>query len=51
MAKYLGPLAKNDYTIRDTLSFPDLLKSGSSDDNHEDGVERVIQRYTRSRDY
>ena len=27
VAKYLGSLAKNDYTIRDTLTFPDLLKS------------------------
>ena len=27
VAKFLGPLATNDYTIRDTLSFPDLLKS------------------------
>ena len=36
VAKYLGPLAKNDYSIRDTLSFPDLLKSASSDDNYED---------------
>ena len=26
VAKFLGPLATNDYTIRDTLSFPDLLK-------------------------
>ena len=54
VAKYLGPLAKNDYTIRDTLSFPDSLKSGSFDDNYEDvsySVERVTHRYTRSRDY
>ena len=36
VAKYLGPLAKNKYTIRDTLSFPDLLKSVPSDDNYED---------------
>ena len=36
VAKYLGPLAENDYTIRDTLSFPDLLKSAPSDDNYED---------------
>ena len=36
VAKYLGPLAKNEYTIRDTLSFPDLLKSVPSDDNYED---------------
>ena len=36
VAKYLGPLAKNDYSIRDTLSFPDLLKNAPSDDNYED---------------
>ena len=36
VAKYLGPLAKNEYTIRDTLIFPDLLKSVPSDDNYED---------------
>ena len=36
VAKYLGPLAKNEYTIRDTLSFPDLLKSLPSDDNYQD---------------
>ena len=36
VAKYLGPLAKNDQAIRNTLSFPDLLKSVPSDDNYED---------------
>ena len=36
VAKYLGSLAKNDYTIRDTLSFPDVLNSALSDDNYED---------------
>ena len=36
VAKYLGPLAKNDYTIWDTLSSPYLLKSAPSDDNFED---------------
>ena len=36
VAKYLGPLAKNEYIIRDTLGFPDLLKSAPSDDNYED---------------
>ena len=30
VAKYLGP--KNDYRIRDTLSFPDLLKRAPSDE-------------------
>ena len=36
VAKYLGSLAKNDYTIRDILSFPDVLNSALSDDNYED---------------
>ena len=36
IAKYLGPLAKNDYAIRYTLSFSGLLKSAASDDNYED---------------
>ena len=36
VTKYLGLLAKNDYTIRDTLSFPDLFKSVLSDVNYED---------------
>ena len=35
VAKYLGPLAKNDFTIKDTLSSPDLLKSVPSDHNYE----------------
>ena len=33
VAKYLSPLAKNGYEIRDTLSFPELLKSVPSDDD------------------
>ena len=36
IANYFGPLAKNDYTISDTLSFLDLLKSVPSDDSYED---------------
>ena len=36
VTKYFGLLAKNDYTIRDTLRFPDLLKSALSDVNYED---------------
>ena len=35
VAKHLGLLAKNDCAIRDTLSFPDLLKRAPSDDNYE----------------
>ena len=34
VAKYLSPLAKKGYEIRDTLSFPKLLKSVPSDDNY-----------------
>ena len=29
-------VAKNDYSIRDTLNFPHLLKSAPSDYNYED---------------
>ena len=36
LAKYLGCLAKNTYTIRDISSFPDFLKSAPSDENYED---------------
>ena len=36
LAKYIGPLAKNDYTTTNTLSFWGLLKSVSSDDYYED---------------
>ena len=45
VAKYLGPLAQNDYTIRDTLSFPDLL-SVPSDDNYEDVSYHVESLFT-----
>ena len=33
LAENLDPLAKIDYTIRDTFSFPDLLKSAQSGNN------------------
>ena len=36
VAKYLGPLPKNQYTIRDLISFLDLLKNVPYDDNYED---------------
>ena len=42
MAKYLSPLAKNDHTIRDTLSFPDLPKRAPSDDSY-DGVSYDVE--------
>ena len=46
VAKYLGPLAKNDYTIRDTLSFPDLFKSALSGDNYEDVLYDIESLFT-----
>ena len=30
IAKYLKPFAKNEYTINDTLTFPDLVKNASN---------------------
>ena len=36
IANYLRPLSKNQYTISDTLKFPDLLKSADTNDNCED---------------
>ena len=36
IANYLQPLSKNQYTISDTLKFPDLLKSADTNDNYED---------------
>ena len=35
IAQYLQPLAINEYTISDTLSFPDILKENSLDSNEE----------------
>ena len=36
IANYLRPLSKNQYTISDTLKFPDLLKSADTNANYED---------------
>ena len=34
-AQYLQPLAINEYTISDALSFPDILRENSFDSNEE----------------
>ena len=34
-AKYLSPLSKNEFTITNTLSFPELLKKISNDESFE----------------
>ena len=36
IANFLRPLSKNQYTISDTLNFPDLLKRADTNDNYED---------------
>ena len=36
VAKYLSPLSKNEFSITDTLSFPELLKNSSNDESYED---------------
>ena len=36
IGKYLKPLAKNEYTISDTLTFPYLVKNASNSNEYED---------------
>ena len=36
IANYLRPLSKNQYTISDTLKFPDLLKCADTSASYED---------------
>ena len=36
VVKYLPPLIKNEFSITDTLSFPDLLKNSRNDESYED---------------
>ena len=36
LAKYVSPLSKNEFSITDTLSFPELLKNSSNDESYED---------------
>ena len=36
VAKCLSPLSKNEFSITDTLSFPELLKNSSNDECYED---------------
>ena len=36
IAKFLKPLARNEFTISDTLAFPELLKNIENSDDYED---------------
>ena len=46
IAKYLKPLAKNEYTISDTLTFPDLVKNVSNSNEYEDVSYKVESLFT-----
>ena len=46
VAKYLKPLAKNEFTISDTLTFPDLVKNTSNSSESEDGSYDVESIFT-----
>ena len=46
VTKIFGPVAKNDYTIRYALSFPDLLKSDPSDHKYEKLLYEVKNLFT-----
>ena len=36
IAKHLKPLTKNEFTIIDTFTFPDLVKNASNSNEYED---------------
>ena len=36
VAKCVHPLSKNEFSITDTLRFPELLKNSSNDESYED---------------
>ena len=46
IANYLKPLAKNDFIINDTLSFPDMLKKADNSEDYEDGSYDVESLFT-----
>ena len=47
IANYLRPLSKNQYTMSDTLKFPDLLKNADTNANYEDVSYYVESLFTR----
>ena len=46
LAKYLQPLAKNEYKIDDTQSFPEFLKSKDKNEDEEDVSYDVVSLFT-----
>ena len=46
IANYLKPLAKNDFVINDTLSFPDMLKKAVNSEDYEDVSDDVDSLFT-----
>ena len=41
MSNCLKPLAENEFTISDTLNFPDLIKKSTNSDESEDVLYNV----------
>ena len=46
IAKYLKPLAKNEFTISDTVTCPDLVKNVSNSNEYEDNSYNVESLFT-----
>ena len=46
VAKYLSPLPKNEFSITDTLRFPELLKNSGNDESYEDVSYNVESLFT-----
>ena len=46
IAKYLSPLSKNEFSITDTLNFPELLKNTSNDEFYEDVSYNIESLFT-----
>ena len=46
VAEFLKPLARNEFTVSDTLAFPELLKNIENSDDYEDVSYDVESLYT-----
>ena len=46
VAQFLKPLARNEFTISDTLEFPELLKNIENRDDYEDVLNDVESLFT-----
>ena len=51
VAEFLKPIARNGFTISDTLAFPELLKNIENSDNYEDDSYDVELLFKETIDY